>query len=143
MAGTVTQTRSSNYFGRVAECIVSLACVSDASAGTIPNETVNIGKDWELKEVININPAADQPTTAYRIKIVDTNGVKAYFSPTDRSITASAVESSGGHEHIGWYPRIDGAVTVSFRDSGDTGAANVGNSKSFTVKLRFEKKQGI
>ena len=44
---------------------------------------------------------------------------------------------------IGWYPRIDGTITIKFRTSADDGAANVGNSKTLTLKLRFEKKQGI
>jgi len=141
MAGTVTVTRTSNFGGMAREAIVSLACVSDSSAGTIPNQNINIGADWELREVININPASAQPTTGYRIKIVDPNGLKIFFSSTDRSTTASAVEANGGHEYIGWYPRIDGQITVSFRDTGDASAANVGNSKTFTVKLRFVKKQ--
>lgn len=143
MAGTVTATRSSNFGGMAREAIVSLACTSDASAGTLPNTNINIGADWELKEIININPASAQPTTGYRIKITDPNGLRIFFSSTDRSTTASAVEAAGGHEELGWYPRIDGQITVSFRDSGDSAAADVGNSKTFTVKLRFEKKQGI
>ena len=142
MAGTVTVTQTSNFTGLAREMMISLACVSDASAGTIPDQDL-VGYDqWELKEVQNINPASAQPTTTYKIKIVDADAGEL-LKTTDRSVVASAKEFTGGHETLGWYPRVDGTITVKFRNSADDAAANVRNSKTVTVKLRFEKKQGV
>jgi len=140
MAGTVTETgRASNVFN---EIIVTLACTSDASAGTIPDTNLTGLEKYELKEVVNINPASAQPSTAYLIAIEDADGLRMFTSPTSRSVTASAAESTGGHETLGWYPRVDGTITVKFRTAADDGAADVGNSKTLTVRLRFERKRG-
>ena len=143
MAGSsVTPTRVSNFAGLAKEVLISLACVSDDAAGTIPDEDIAGMQEWELKEVQNVNPAASQPTTAYKIKIEDSEAGVIFLS-TDRSVVASAKEFTGGHETLGWYPRVDGTITVKFRNSADDAAADVGNSKTVTLRLRFEKKQGV
>ncbi len=142
MAGSVTVSRASNFTGLVREILISFACTSDAAAGTIPDQDIVGLTEWELKEVQNINPASAQPSTTYKIKIVDADGGEL-LKTTDRSTTASAKEFTGGHETLGWYPRIDGTITVKFRNSADDAAANVGNSKTVTIKLRFEKKKGM
>ena len=143
MAGSsVTVTRASNFTGMVRELLISLACVSDDGAGTIPDQDIAGLTEWELKEVQNINPAAAHPTTAYKVKIEDSDAGVLLIT-TDRSVVASKKEFTGGHEQLGWYPRIDGTITVKFRNSADDAAANVGNSKTVNIKLRFEKKQGV
>jgi hypothetical protein len=143
MAGSsVTVTRASNFKGLAREILISLACVSDDGAGTIPDQDIAGLDEWELKEVQSINPASAQPSTAYKIKIEDADAGVLLIT-TDRSVVASAKEFVGGHETLGWYPRIDGTITVKFRTSADDGAGNLGNSKTVTLKLRFEKKQGL
>jgi hypothetical protein len=143
MAGSsVTVARASNFKGLAREILISLACVSDDGNGSIPDQDITGLEEWELKEVQNINPGSAQPTTTYKVKIVDADA-GAMFLSGDLSITASEKEFTGGHNTLGWYPRIDGTITVKFRNSADSAVANVGNSKTFTVKLRFEKKQGL
>ena len=140
MPGSVTVTQNSNFVGEARELLITLACVSDASAGTIPDQDLKGLTEWNLIEIQNINPAADHATTTYKVKIVDADGGTLFIHSGDRSIVASAKEYTGGHEHLGWYPRIDGTITVKFRNSDDDAAAGIGNSKALTIKLRFEKK---
>lgn len=140
MAGEVTKSRTSNFRGTAREVNIALACTSDAAAGTIPDTTIPLMNGFQLTEVHNLNPAAAYPTTTYRIKITDADGGVLLLTG-NRSVTASAKEFTGGHETLGWYPRITGTITVSFRNSADDGAANVGNSKTFTVTLVFIPKE--
>lgn len=140
MAGSsVTLTRTSNFKGEVREVLMTLACVSDDTDGSVPDQEIKGMTEWELKDMQNVNPAANQPTTAYKIKIVD-DEAGILLRSTDRSIVASDKEFTGGHETLGYFPKIDGTITVKFRNSADDAAADVGNSKTFTVRLRFGKK---
>ena len=155
MAGssvTVT-TAPSKYlvgFGGRNEIVVSLACVSDDAAGTVPSETLDSTDGlaglvaYQLQEVITVPDSVAPPTTAYRVKIVDSVTGEKLFIGTARAVGASAIsETQGGYEHLGFYPPIDNAPTITLiQDDGATeAAADVGNSKELTIKLRFVKRE--
>jgi hypothetical protein len=128
---------------------VTLACVSDSSAGTVPDQALGSSQglsglvNYNLIEVITNPDSVAPPTTAYRVKIVEASGRKIFIGSA-RAVGASAIsESQGGHEYLGYYPPIESALTVSIiADDGDTeAAANVGNSKIFSVVLKFSIKE--
>jgi len=153
MAGSsVTVTVSPSVYqvgyGGHNEVVVSLACLSDDADGSIPDqdlgsvESLSGLKAYELNEVITVPDDTATPATAYRVKIVDSDGRKIFIGSA-RAVGVSAIaESQSGHEYLGYFPAVVGTLTVSFiADDGATeDAADVGNEKVLTVKLRFVKR---
>ena len=137
MAGTVVQTRTTNPGKVKFERIVTLTCVSDAAAGTIPDETLAGLSGLELKEIIT-TPGTAPPTTAYRVYVTSANAGRMFLG-SDRS-AAGAEERQSGHEDLGYYPAVDNTITVRVAATANTNAANVGNSKNLVITLRFAKR---
>lgn len=146
MAGSVAVTYAPSQYmigaGGAKEVIVSLTCVSDAAAGTVPSQALTGLTAYVLSKILT-EPGASVPTTAYRVKIVGTTSGRKLFIGTARAVGASAIaQKEGGHEYSGEYPDIYEGITVSLiADDGATEAAvNMGNSKNLVVKLVFVKK---
>ena len=137
MAGTVVQTRTTNPGKVKIERIVTLTCVSDASDGTTPDTTMAGLAGYELREVIT-TPGTAPPTTAYRVYITSANSGRMFLG-SDRS-AAGAEERQSGHEDLGYYPAVDGTITLRVAATANTNAANIGNSKNLVITLRFAKR---
>jgi hypothetical protein len=133
MAGTITETRekviTQGNEKDPKEILVSLACVGDASAGTVPDATLTGLRGWRFTEMVTIPGAGAAAPDAYTVTLTDlTTGLVSFLS-TERSV--STVEVMGGHEYNGAYPKIDGSFTVS--------VSNIGNENETTIRLKFEK----
>ncbi len=139
MAGSVVQTRTTNPDKIKTERIITLACTSDASDGTIPDTTLAGLTSYALTEVLT-TPAggATAPETAYRVQVVDANGAQIFLSGSARSL--SAAERESGHNTLGYFPSVDNTLTAKIVATGSLAAANIGNSNVITVTLRFVKR---
>jgi len=144
MAGTVTLTKSSNFFGTAREKFATLALVSDDSDGSLPDIDLYGFEDCDLKEYMYDPDAVATPANTFDFVIVE----KA--NPT-RIVYESGSDGGGGLDatafkremslYTGDFPRIDGPLTVKFVSPADHSAAcDVGNSKEAVLKLAFEKK---
>ena len=75
MAGSVTQTRSTNIHkiksSRPTEVIVTLACVGDASDGSVPAESVSGLSGYRLTELTTLPGAAAAQPDAYPVTVSD------------------------------------------------------------------------
>ena len=139
MAGSVVQTRTTNPDKVKTERIITLACTSDAAAGTIPDTTLPGLTNYVLGEVLTTpSGGATAPETAYRVQVVDANGAQIFLSGSARSLTAAERES--GHSTLGYFPPVDGTLTAKIVATGSLAAANIGNSNIITVTLRFVKR---
>jgi hypothetical protein len=134
-------------YGGVKEILVSLTCLSDSSDGSIPDQSLGSDEDlggliaYDFEEIITEPGAgASAPETAYRVKLIDTLTSRRLFRGLGRSLTNA--ESQSGHEDLGYFPPIDGPITVTFlADDGDTeAAADIGNENTIVVRLRFVKR---
>lgn len=142
MAGTVTVTQSSNYFGTARDRFRTLAFVSDVAAGSIPDQDLygldgTAGIEWLYDP-----DAVATPANTFDIVIVE----KA--NPT-RIVWQSGESGGGGVDataykreimnYSGVYPPVDGPLTVKFVSPADhSNACNVGNSKEGTIVFRFQ-----
>ena len=127
MAGSVATTRSSNFKGKVNERYVSLACTADAADGSVPDTDLAGFEGWRLTEVQTIPGTGGVQPDAYTVTVSDADGGTLLLT-SNRSQTAK--EFVGGHETLGYYPKIEGNITVAVGD--------LGNSNETTVKLKFE-----
>jgi len=133
--------------GGVGEVLISLACLSDDTDGSIPDQdlgaTQNLAglKAYTLTEIITDPDATAYPTTAYRVKVIEKATSRRLFRGSARS-AAGVSQAQSAHEDLGYFPSVDNTLTVKFlADDGDTeAAADVGNEKIVTVKLRFTKR---
>ena len=127
MAGTVTKTRASNFAGENREIVWTLDILSAADGSA---DTTIVGmKGWFLKEVQTVPDAgATQPDASYTGSITDADGGELLEIPA-RSQTAK--EYIGGHESLGYSPKIDGTITITM--------AGMGSANGTTMMLRFEK----
>lgn len=139
MAGSVTQTRTTNPDKVKTERIITLACTSDAAAGTIPDTTLAGLTNFVLGEVLTTpSGGGTAPSTQYRVQVVDANGAQLFLSGSARSLTVAERES--GHATLGYFPPVDNALTAKIVATGSLAAANIGNSNVITVTLRFVKR---
>lgn len=129
MAGTVTQTNQYNLAdGKTRERVYTLECTGDAAdGGSVPNSTIAGMAGWRLTEIQTIPGSGGVQPDAYTVTVTDADSGQLVLTP-NRSQTAK--EYYGGHETIGYYPKIEGDLTVAISD--------LGNSNETTVKLKFE-----
>ncbi len=129
MAGTVTA--SSAYIladGKTRERVYTLACVGDAAdGGSVPVATISGMAGWRLTELQTKPGSGGAQPDAYTVAIADSDS-GALLTTSARSQTAK--EFVGGHESLGYYPKIEGDITVTL--------TALGNSNTTTVKLKFE-----
>lgn len=128
MAGTVTKTRATNMRGEMRQIRYKLAVVGDASAGTVPNTTISDVKGYYLEEVLTYPGAGGAAPSAYTVDVQDVGRNNlAIIDLAARSTTATEAEI--GSVTLGYYPKIEGNLTVI--------VGNVGNSKTTTIELLF------
>jgi len=126
MAGTVTTTRESDFNGPKPEVKWTLDILSDAAGAA--DTTIAGMKGWKLAEVQTVpDSGGTQPDADYTGSITDADGGELLEIPA-RSQTAK--EYIGGHETLGYSPRIDGTITITM--------AAMGNAKGTTMMIRFE-----
>ena len=122
--------------GGVGEVLISLACLSDDTDGSIPDQdlgaTQNLAglKAYTLTEIITDPDATAYPTTAYRVKVIEKATSRRLFRGSARS-AAGVSQAQSAHEVKSATPRT--ALPTE-------AAADVGNEKIVTVKLRFTKR---
>lgn len=130
MAGSsVTPTRTSRDIDgiRSKEVTISLALVSDDTNGLVPSQALTGLGDYVLTEAKPIPDAVAPFTAAFEVLIEDVNGADLFRSG---SIAVDSYAPIGGHEYLGYYPRIDASATFKLVDPADhTSTINVGNSK--------------
>lgn len=136
MAGTAEQTRS--WKGGKSERLVQVVYTSDASDGSVPNESVPGLSDFALEEVITTpSSGATAPTTTYRVKLVSATGGTVFLGG-DRALDSE--ERQGGYEYNGKTPSIIDTLTLSLTAADGSAAANIGNSNIVTIGLIFKRK---
>lgn len=130
MAGTVTVTKAPNFNGEVRERVFTLACVGDAAdGGSVPSETLKSLKGYRLTELQTTPGSGGVQPDEYTVEVTDADGGTLLLT-SSRSQTAK--EYAGGHETLGYYPKIDGNIAIAVSD--------LGNSNETTLKLKFELK---
>lgn len=148
MAGSsVTKTITSNYRKvkgeRPTEVYVSFLCVSDDSTGLVPSSNIKNFDEYVLTQVVPTPHAVTPFTSAFEVRIEDAvTGGRLFLSG---SIAVDSKEMIGGHagSNDGNYPRMPSSATFKIVDPSDhTSTLNVGNTKTHTIGLRFEKQQG-
>ena len=129
MAGSVVQTNAYNLAdGKTRERVYTLACVGDsADGGSVPAATISGMAAWRLTEVQTIPGSGGVQPDAYTVTVADSDSGTLLLT-TNRSQTDK--EFVGGHETLGYYPKIEGDITVTVSD--------LVNSNETTVKLKFE-----
>jgi hypothetical protein len=145
MAGTVTQTRSSDVRKqkgkRPSQVLVTLACVSDSSTGLVPSETLSGLSDLVFIQGQPLPDAVAPPTAAYKIRIDDADGNKRFLS-AELALGAGAVDLFPGVGPGGNYPRMDEDMVFRLVDPvDDISTINIGNSKEVSFDLRFERRE--
>jgi hypothetical protein len=129
MAGSVVTTRTSNAKGKSFDVIYTLLCTGDSGdGGSVPAETIKRLEGYRLTELQTVPGAGAAQPDAYDVTISDADS-GTLLSATGRSQTAK--EFVGGHETLGYYPKIDGTISIAVTD--------LGNSNEATLKLKFEK----
>lgn len=140
MAGTITPVRSSNFNGTAREVILTLTCLSDAAAGTIPDYVFRGMQEFVLVQLKPTPHATTPITAAFEAIMVDADGSEVFESGEIATTDTDIIGGNAGHP-AGHYPRMDSVMTLKFVTHADhTVAANVGNSKIITLQARFEKK---
>ena len=127
MAGTVTVTESRDLDGESKDIMRTLACVADAADGSVPTTTIKGLNGLRLTELMTTPGTGGAAPSAYTVTVKDEDG-GTLLETSNRSTTAK--EYVGGHESLGYYPKIEGDITVEVSD--------LGNSNETTVKLKFE-----
>ena len=138
----VTITRTSRDVDRIMRKSVEieLEYLSDDADGSVPDQELAGFDDYVLIEVKPIPDGTAPVTGAFAVVLVDSDGSEIFDSG---SIAVDGTAAIGGHTGNpgGNYPRLDNTPTVKILDPTDhTTAANLGNEKVLTVKLRCEKK---
>lgn len=142
MAGSsVTVTRISRDIGgiRKKEVVLTLACVSDDTNGTIPEQALLGLSEYVIKTIRPI-PSGTPVTSTFEIRIEDANDKALFLSGT---IAVDNSDVIGGHagSTAGDYPRMDAASAFKIVDPSDHSTIHdVGNSKQLSVIIELEKK---
>ena len=143
MAGsTITPTRVSRDIGgvRKKEVVISIACLSDDTNGTVPNLTLTGLKDYVLTELKPIPHGTAPATSAFAVIILDENSSEIFDSG---SIAVDSSDVIGAHtgSPSGGYPRMDATATLKIVDPANhANAMDIGNEKQVTLIARFEMK---
>lgn len=143
MAGSsVTQTRTTNknkVKGPPTEIIVTLVCVSDSATGLVPSEVIAGLDEYVLTEVWPIAHATTPFTSAFEVRLEDTTtGGRIYLSGSVAVDSKEALAGNAGANQ-GQIPRAPASMTMKIVDPADhTTPLNVGNTKTHTIKMRFE-----
>ena len=138
MAGSVAIARVPRDINKVreAEIVLTLTCVTDSSAGTLP-DTVLAGLGGYLLTEMQPIPGRTPITGIPSIIIDDANGAEIFDSdqiPVDYDQPISGLSGSpAGH-----YPRMNDVMTLKWVDPNDHATSkNMGDSKDFTLIMRF------
>jgi hypothetical protein len=122
------------------EIVLSVACVSDDTNGTVPDRDLNGFGDYVVTELKPVPDAVAPPTLAFSAILVDADGAEVFDSG---DIAPGATDPIGGHagHPSGLFPRMDESMTFKLVSTANHAvAANLGNSKEIVFKLRLELK---
>ena len=139
MAGSVAIARVPRDINgvREAELVITFTCVTDSSAGTLPDTELQGLGGYILTELQPI-PGETPITGVPSIIIDDANGAEVFDSDQipvdyDQPISGSS-GSPAGH-----YPRMNDVMTMKWVNPVNHAASmNMGNSKQLTVVMRLE-----
>lgn len=122
------------------EIILSVACVSDDTNGTVPDRALNGFGDYVVTEFKPVPDALAPPTAAFSAILVDSDGAEVFDSD---NIAVGSTTPIGGHagHPSGLFPRMDESMTFKLVTTANHAvAADIGNSKEIIFKIRLESK---
>ena len=139
MAGSVSIARVPRDKGVLREAFITLTltCVTDSSAGTLPDTTLGNLGGYKLVEVQPI-PGATPITTVFALVMDDADGAEVFDSGQVELTDNQPISGEGGSP-ASHYPRLSEGMVLRWVDPTDHSTdADMDNSKNLTLVLRLE-----